>query len=81
MVSPFLATAYSLADWVRRLSQRYLKTQTIKAYITGVFSTQLDIGARRAELENFHHPALQQIVTGIIKLQGEAGKRERCPIT
>lgn len=39
------------------------------------------MGATRAELENFHHPAFERIVRGIRKLQGEAGRKERCPIT
>ena len=80
-VPPFPATAHSLADWVGGLGQRHLKTRTIKAYITGIRSAQLDMGATRTKLEIFHHLALERIVTGIKKLQGEAGRKERCPIT
>lgn len=63
------------------LGQRRLKTRTIKSYNTGVRSAQLDMGATRAELEIFHHPALERIVMGMKKLHGEAGRKERCPIT
>ena len=39
------------------------------------------MGATRAELEIFHHPALERIVMGMKRLHGEAGRKERCPIT
>ena len=39
------------------------------------------MGATRGELKVFHHPALERIVIGMKKLQGEAGRKERCPIT
>lgn len=77
----FPATANFLAKWVGGLGQRHLKIQTIKSYITGVCSTQLDMGATRAELEIFHHPASERILIGMKKLQGEVGRNERCPIT
>lgn len=57
--APFPATADSLVEWVGALGQRHLKVRTIKSYITGVRSAQLDMGATRAELEIFHHPALE----------------------
>ena len=38
------------------------------------------MGATRAKLD-LHHPALGRIVTVIKKLQGEVGRRGRCPIT
>lgn len=78
---PFPATVQSLASWVASLGHRRLQVKSIKSYITGVRSAQLDIGATRAELEVFHHPSLERLVNGIKRLQGEAGRRERRPIT
>ncbi len=39
------------------------------------------MGDIQAELEIFHHLALERIVTRIKKLQDEAEKKKRCPIT
>lgn len=79
-VAPFPATGNSLAEWVSGLGQHHLKVRTIKSYITGVRSAQLDMGATRAELEIVHHPALERIGIGMKKLQGDAGRKEGCPI-
>lgn len=38
------------------------------------------MGATRAELETFHHPALKKNLIGMKKIQGEAGRNKRFPI-
>lgn len=63
-----------------KLGQRHLKTGTIKAYITSVYSAQLDMGVTQAELEVFYHLALKKIVTRINKLQDKTGRKKRYPI-
>lgn len=56
-----------------------MATKTLKSYLSGVRSYQVDIGLQN--LEVFHHPMLERIIAGIKRLIGEKDKRERKPIT
>lgn len=76
---PFPATVTSLTGWVAELGTRKLLAKTIKAYLTGVRSTHIDMGF--ANLDVFHHPLLERIITGIRRLRGEPDTRERRPLT
>lgn len=69
----------TLSAWIFQLGSQGLPAKTIKSYLTGVRSGQIDIGL--ADLDVFHHPSLQQIVNEIWRLQGERKTRERLPIT
>lgn len=61
------------------MSDKQVSTKTIKSYLAGVRSYQVDIGLH--DMEAFHHSMLQRIMTGIRRLRGERDKRERRPIT
>ena len=69
----------SLASWVAELGDKKVATKTIKSYLSGVRSYQVDIGLQ--DLGAFHHPMLERIIAGIKRLVGERDKRERKPIT
>lgn len=69
----------TLSAWISNLGSQGLPAKTIKSYLTGVRSGQIDIGL--ADLDVFHHPSLQRIVNGIKRLQGERETRERLPVT
>ena len=69
----------TLSAWISNLGSQGLLAKTIKSYLTGVRSGQIDIGL--VDLDVFHHPSLQRIVNGIRRLQGERETRERLPIT
>lgn len=56
-----------------------MKPNTIKQYLGGVRSAQVDLGFQ--DLEAFRHPMLDRIITGIKRIKGEKDKRERQPIT
>lgn len=75
----FPATLNSLASWIASLSVRHVKTQTMKAYLTGVRSAHVDMGYE--DLTMFHSPQLERIIAGSRRLRGEADTKERCPIT
>lgn len=75
----FPATVNSLASWIAHLSTRRANAKTIKAYLTGVRSAHVDMGYE--DLAVFHNPQLQRIIAGIRRLRGEAGTKERRPIT
>ncbi len=68
-----------LASWTSNLGDRRLHVKTIKAYLTGVRSTHVDMGFD--DLHVFHHPMLQRIIAGIRRMRGEPGVKERRPIT
>lgn len=76
---PFPATVTTLASWVAELGDTRTATKTIKSYLSGIRSYQVDIGFE--DLEVFHHPMLQRIIAGVKRLRGEKDKRERKPIT
>ena len=76
---PFPATIRSLSAWIAALGQRGLRPKTIKNYLAGVRSSQLDMGL--GDLEVFHHPVLDRIIAGIKRMHGEPERRERLPIT
>ena len=76
---PFPATAQSLSSWVAELGTNKLPAKTIKAYLSGVRSTQIDMGFQ--DLDVFHHPILERILAGIRRLRGEADAKERRPVT
>lgn len=61
------------------LGTKRLKTRTIKGYITGVRSAHVDMGYDG--LDVFHHPQLERMIAGVRRLRGEAGTRERNPMT
>lgn len=69
----------SLASWIADLSTKRVKAKTVKAYLTGVRSAHVDMGYRG--LAVFHNPQLERIIAGMRRLQGEAGTKERRPIT
>lgn len=69
----------ALASWVAELGDRLTATKTIKLYLSGLRSYQVDIGL--GDLEVFQHPMLQRIIAGIRRLRGEKDTRERRPIT
>lgn len=76
---PMPATIASLAGWIADLSIKRVKAKTIKAYLTGVRSSHIDLGYEN--LTVFHHPQLQRIIAGSRRLHGEAGTKERLPLT
>ena len=61
------------------LGDRHLQVKTIKAYLTGLRSAHVDMGY--TDLGVFHSPILQRIIAGIRRFCGEAGTKERRPIT
>lgn len=69
----------TLSAWISNLGSQGLPAKTIKSYLTGIRSGQIDIGL--ADLDVFHHPSLQRIVNGIKRLQGQRETRERLPVT
>lgn len=75
----FPASLSTLASWTSDLGERRLQVKTIKAYLTGVRSAHINIGFD--DLKVFHHPMLQRIIAGIRRMRGEAGVKERRPIT
>ena len=75
----FSITLPALSSWVASLGDRRLQVKTIKVYLTGVRSAHINMGF--IKLGVFHNPMLQRIIAGIHRLRGEAGTKERCPIT
>ena len=61
------------------LGEHKIQPKTIKAYLAGVRSSQIDTGFE--DLETFQHPVLNRIIAGIKRKNGEADKKERMPIT
>ena len=59
------------------LRDRGINPKTIKQYINGIRSYQVDRGASKAELDIFHHPQLERIVAGIRRLRPAVQPRER----
>ena len=53
----------------------------MKKYMCGARSHHVDLGYSSHENEVFAHPLLQRIRKGARRRQGEAGRRERRPIT
>lgn len=76
---PVPATLESLVCWVAELGTRKLLPKTIKAYLTGVKSSHIDMGF--TNLDIFHNPMLERIIRGIQRLRGDANTKERQPIT
>ena len=56
-----------------------MQVQTVKKYLTAVRSTHVDMGCEG--LDVFHSPQLQRMIAGMRRLRGEAGTKERHPIT
>jgi hypothetical protein len=56
-----------------------VKPRTMKSYITGLRSLHVDMGLPTDGI--FDHPRLQRIIQGSRRFHGEAGTRERLPIT
>lgn len=75
---PFPATLTSLTEWVASLSGK-VQAKTIKAYITGVRSQQVDLGYENLNI--FHSPQLERIIAGSRRLHGETNTQERQPLT
>ena len=61
------------------LGYKHKSPKTIKGYVAGVSSSLVDLGLD--DLDAFHHPLLEQTITGIKRFYGETEKRERLPIT
>lgn len=80
VVLPFPASLFNLARWIAELGIRNLKANTIKSYLAGVRSFQVDIGATQDELKTFSHPTLFRSIAGIRRMNGEENTRERRPI-
>ncbi len=78
---PFQASLLSLSEWIGALSDRPILSTIIKSYLSGVRSAQLDMWSTMEEIEVFSHPTLQRLIAGIKLLRGEAGTKERRPIT
>lgn len=76
---PFPATTETLTSWMVGLATRGIRVKTIKSYLGGVKSCQIDMGI--GDLEVFQLPLLQRILTGIKRLHGEGESKERLPIT
>lgn len=67
-----------MTSWVASLSGK-VQPKTIKSYITGVRSQQVDLGYEN--LDVFHSPQLERIIAGVRRLHGEANTQERQPLT
>lgn len=80
-ISPFPVTLESLLAWVSEMGERHILPKSIKLYLSGVRSFQVDMGTTRKELEIFHHPTLERVIQGIRRLRGEPDVKERLPIT
>ena len=78
---PFPPSIRSLCDWAAHLGDKGINPKTIKQYLSGIRSYQVDRGASKAELDIFHHPQLERIVAAIRRLRPAAQPRERRPIT
>lgn len=63
------------------MGERRILSKSIKLYLAGIRSFQVDMGATRNKLEVFHHPTLERIIRGIRRLYGKPDVRERLPIT
>lgn len=68
---PFPATNNSLIKWVGHLGNRRVVAKTIKAYLTSLRSAHIDIGFQK-DLDAFHSPSLQRVITKIRRLRAEA---------
>lgn len=79
--SPFPATLENLLVWVSEMGERRILPKSIKLYISGIRSFQVDMGTTGKELEVFHHPTLERVIQGIRRLRGEPDVKERLPIT
>jgi integrase len=75
---PFPVTVPLICNWVASLGGR-VKPATMKSYITGLRSLHVDMGLPTDGI--FDHPRLQRIIHGARRFHGEAGTRERLPIT
>lgn len=75
----FPSSLSTLASWVASLGAKLLQVKTIEAYLTGFRSAHVDMGY--TDLGVFHNPMLQRIIAVIRRLRGEAGTKERRPIT
>lgn len=78
---PFPATLETLLAWVSNMGEKHISPKSIKLYLAGVRSFQVDMGTIRKDLEVFHHPTLERIIQGIRRLRGEPDVKERLPIT
>lgn len=60
--SPFSATLETLLAWVLEMGERHILPKSIKLYLSGVRSFQVDMGTTKGELEVFHHPTLERVI-------------------
>lgn len=79
--SLFPATLETLSVWVSGMGEKQILPKSIKLYLAGIKSFQVDMGATRSKLEVFHYPTLEQIICGICQLRGEPDTKKRLLIT
>lgn len=72
-------TLTKLTKWVAYLHNRSIRPKTIKKYLSGLRSAHVDVGDQ--DLEVFHSPTLERMITGIKRLKGDLETRERLPIS
>lgn len=63
------------------MREKQILPKSIKLYLIEVWSFQVDIGATKGELENFHHSTLERIVQGICQLRRKSKVKKQLPIT
>ena len=69
----------SLASWIGSLARQKISSNTIRTYVTGLRSFQVDSGI--GNLDIFQHPSVKKMLVGLRRLEGEGNKYERLPIT
>lgn len=60
---------------------RQVLPKSIKLYLSGVRSFQVNMGTIKKELVVFYHPTLEQVVQVICRLWGEPKVKKRLSIT
>ena len=61
----FPATLETLLAWVAEMGVRQVLPKSIKLYLSGVRSFQVDMGTIKKELEVFHHLTLERVIQEI----------------
>ena len=61
----FPATLDTLLAWVTDMGERQILPKSIKLYLSGIRSFQVDMGTTGRELEVFHHPTLEHVIQKI----------------
>lgn len=77
----FPAELATLLAWVSEMGKKHMLPKSIKLYLAGIRSFQVDIGITKEELEVFHHSTLERVIQGICRLRGEPDVKEQLPIT